>query len=434
MTPPQLWQSIIFLILAVAYYSLIVRPNTLTTVAARALNDSYDYIIIGGGTAGAVLAARLTEDKDISVLLLEAGGDYTDNPAYHIPSAFGSLQHSNADWAYFTEPQTNACHGMKDKRNFWPSGRVLGGSGVLNVMVYGRGLAEDYNNWATQGCDGWSYEDVFPYFLKSEDMLVDSLKDSKFHGKGGPIAVSDGRVTELQDVFIKAAQEVGYSHRDYSEMRGEAISPAQLTIRNGVRSSTGLEYLREARLRDNLRLSINSLVTKVEIKDLRAVGVSVLIDNKKKQVLSHEEVIVSAGAINSPALLMQSGIGPSKQLRYLGINTKADLPVGENLQNHFALYFNTRINQSLSFTHEQVSRLKASIEYKLFGTGYKSVSGVETVLLACSQKTADANCYPDLQFMFISTPLAFNAIGVRDDVFRQFVEKGQNDMGFFTVI
>ena len=432
MTSSIHWQSMIFGILALAYYLFIVRP--LTTVASRKLNDSYDYIIIGGGTAGAVLAARLTEDADITVLLLEAGGDYTENPKYHIPSAFGPLQHSKADWEYYTEPQTKACRGMKDRRNFWASGRVLGGSSVLNIMVYGRGLAEDYNDWATQGCDGWGFEDVFPYFLKSEDILADNLKDSQYHGKGGPIAVSDNGVTELKDVFIKAAHDIGYSQRDYSEMKGEAVSTVQLTIRNGVRSSTGLEYLGRARLRDNLHVSINSLVTKLEFEGKRAKGVSVLIKNKKKQIFSHSETIISAGAINSPALLMQSGIGPSKQLNDLGIETKVNLPVGENLQNHFALFFNTRINQSLSFSHEQLSSLKASIEYSLFGTGYMSVPGVEAVLLACSQKSVSKDCRPDLQFLFFSTPFAFNFIGARDDVFRQLADKGQNDMGFFTVI
>ena len=301
-------------------------------------------------------------------------------------------------------------------------------------MVYGRGLAEDYNNWEKDGCGGWGFKDVFPYFLKSEDILIDSLLDSKFHGKGGHIAVSDGRVTELQDVYIKAAQEMGFLHRDYSEMTGEAVSAAQLTIRNGVRSSTGLEYLEKARHIDTLHVAVNSLVTNIEIKDTRAVGASVLTDNRKQKIFSREEIIISAGAINSPALLMHSGIGPVKQLDDLGIETKVDLPVGENLQNHFSLYFNTRINQSLSLSHEQVATLKSSIEYNLFGTGFMSVPGVEAILLACSQNMPNKDCSPDLQFMFISTPLAFNAMGARDDVFRQFVDKGQNDKGFITVI
>ena len=138
MASSHFWLSVTFVVLGIAYYSLVIRPNSEATVTTQKLNDSYEYIIVGGGTAGAVLAARLTEDNDVTVLLLEAGGDYIENPLYHIPSAFGRLQHTGSDWAYYTEPQESACLGMQDKRSFWASGRVLGGSSVLNVMVYGR--------------------------------------------------------------------------------------------------------------------------------------------------------------------------------------------------------------------------------------------------------------------------------------------------------
>ena len=260
------------------------------------------------------------------------------------------------------------------------------------------------------------------------------MKDSKFHGKGGPLAVSDSRVTELQDYYIKAAQEIGFQHRDYNEMTGEAISGAQLTVRRGVRSRTGLEYLGRARDRNNLHVSVNSFVTTVENKDKRAVGINVIIENRKRLILSQKELIISAGAINSPALLMHSGIGPRKHIEDLGIKTESDLPVGDNLQNHVALFFNTRINKSLSYSHQQVSRFKSVTEYHVFGTGYMSVPGIEAILLACSQRTANTDYSPDLQFMFFSSPLVFNFIGARDDVFRQYADKGQNDVGFFTVI
>lgn len=426
--------SIICVIIAVTSYILINMSNTLSSITTKSLNETYDFIIVGGGTAGSVLASRLTEDSNVTVLLLEAGGDYTENPLYHIPSTFGLLQHTAADWAYYTEPQEQACKGLKENKSFWPSGRVLGGSSVLNVMVYTRGLAKDYDKWAENGCDGWNYKEVFPYFLKSEDILIDELKDSKFHGKGGPLAVSDGRVTTLQDYYMRAAKDAGFQEKDYNEMEGEGIGKAQLTIRKGTRSSTGLEYLGPAKDRQNLHVAVNSFVTKVKIENKRAVGVYVIRDNKKRLITSRKEVIISAGAISTPTILMHSGIGPSTDLEKLKIAPEADLPVGENLHNNFALFFNVRINQSLSSNPNKISSLKSKMEYHLFQTGYLSVPSVEAYLLACSQNTGSRDCTPNLQFMFISMPLLFNIMEAREDIFHQYLEKGKNEDGFFVVI
>ena len=219
--------------------------KTMTDVTTAELNDTYDYIIVGGGTAGSVLAARLSEDRNSTVLLLEAGDDYTENAMYHIPSAVGMLQHSDADWQFYREPQDHSLKGMNGKRSCWSAGRVLGGGSVLNYLLYTRGLTADYNSWAEMGCDGWDFDSVLPYFLKSEDILVSDLKDSEFHGKGGPIGVSDGKISDLHDYFIKAGIEAGFEHKDYNDMVGESVSSMFITTRKGMRSSTGLEYLGE---------------------------------------------------------------------------------------------------------------------------------------------------------------------------------------------
>lgn len=172
------------------------------------LNSTYDYIIVGAGSAGAVLANRLSEDSSVSVLLIEAGGDDAENPNISIPLAFGSTQLGPEDWQYQTVPQKYSLFGMKDARDNWPRGRVLGGSSCLNAMLYVRGNKEDYNSWSSEGCDGWSYKDVLPYFIKSENNLMKGL-DKGYHGYEGPLGVTDGTVTPLSDVFLKAAQQTG---------------------------------------------------------------------------------------------------------------------------------------------------------------------------------------------------------------------------------
>ena len=426
--------SVALVVLAIIYYTGTNFFSKTPSIATKVLNDTYDYIIVGGGTAGAVLAARLSEDENVTVLVLEAGGDYTENPHYHIPFAAGSLQHSQADWAYYTEPQMHTCQGLKHKRNFWPSGRVLGGSSVLNFMVYSRGLAKDYDKWADLGCDGWSFKEVLPYFLKSENILIDELKESKFHGTGGPLGVSGSTITDLQQFYIKAGTEAGFENRDLNEMVGEGVSGAQLTIRKGIRSSTGLEFLEKAKGRKNLHIAVVSFVTKIKLENKRAVGVYVIRDNKKKPISSRGEVIVSAGAINSPKLLMHSGIGPSKILEELNIKTEADLPVGENLQNHFALIFNTKVNESLSITMNKAFGWKSLLEYQLFGSGYLSGPGAEAILLACSEGHGNKDCVPDLQIMFLSSYLSFNFIEAREDVFREYTKDVKDAEGFMMFI
>ncbi|XP_060551775.1 glucose dehydrogenase [FAD, quinone]-like, partial [Ruditapes philippinarum] len=321
----------VFIILVAFVYNYYRSKNKNRLAVLEGVpDDEYDYVIIGAGSAGSVLAARLSEDKHSKVLLIEAGGHYDESENFHIPLLWTLSQKTKYDWEFYTEPQTQSSQGLKDKRAFWPRGKVLGGTSVLNAMQYTRGSPFDFDEWEAAGCEGWGYEDVLPYFLKAEDIQITELETSKYHSKGGPLAVSNGHITPLTDVFTRAGQELGYNVTDYNGEDQEGFSIVQKTIRNGVRSSTGLEYLGRANGRQNLHISTNTLATKIEVINKRAVGVFYIKDSKKRYVKARKEIILSAGAVNSPHLLMLSGIGPEKHLKEMNIPLVANLPVGEN--------------------------------------------------------------------------------------------------------
>ena len=258
------------------------------TIQAEAIHHrykEYDYVIVGGGAASSVLAYRLSEDKDKTVLLLEAGGNYDENPAFLHPINWFAVQHTKHDWGYYTEPQEFSNYGFNERRSFWPRRRVLGGSATVNAVQYFRGSKFDYDEWASNGCSGWSFKDVLPYFLKSEDIQIQELKDSNYHSVGGPIAVSHGRVTSLADKYLQAGRELGYKviedyvYNDNDDPDGFIY--IQLMIRHGVRSNAGVEYLQNTAERENLHIAINSFVTKIAIKDKQAEGVYVVRDGRK---------------------------------------------------------------------------------------------------------------------------------------------------------
>ena len=196
-------------------YQLCAEANTHPWPQSP-VESSYDYIVVGSGSAGSVVAARLSEDPESKVLLLEAGGDYSENPLYHIPFKFFDLQKTSADWGYCTVPQNKSLLGLRNQQSFWARGKVLGGSSILNSLLYARGSRHDYDEWKSLGCDGWGYKDVLPYFLKSEDMKIESLKSSKYHNTGGFLAVSAGGVTPLAEKYLQAGKEIGYSVVDYN--------------------------------------------------------------------------------------------------------------------------------------------------------------------------------------------------------------------------
>ena len=289
---------------------------------------AYDYVIVGAGAAGCVVASRLGESPGVKIAVIEAGPPDTD-PEIHVPFAFGLLLKSRLDWDFASEPEP----GLDNRRCYLPRGRVLGGSSSLNAMIYIRGNAADFDEWAALGLEGWGYDDVLPYFRRAED---NDRGESRYHGVGGPLAVSDSRsMHPLVDAMIAAAVEAGIpANDDHNGETQEGAGRFQVTQRDGRRCSTAVAYLHPAVERGNVDVITDALATRILFEGNRAVGVEVLRGNALEQVSTDGEVIVCAGAYQSPQLLLLSGIGPADELAQLGIEVRADLPVGSNLHDH----------------------------------------------------------------------------------------------------
>jgi len=288
----------------------------------------YDYVVVGGGSAGCVLAARLSEDADVSVLLVEAGPPDSAEEI-HVPVAFGQLFQSKWDWDYLTDPEP----GLDGRRRYLPRGKMLGGSSSMNAMIYMRGNRADYQEWKALGAEGWGWDNVLPYFLKAED---NERGASELHAVGGPLAVSDGRSRhELMDAVLQAAEQAGHRpNDDFNGPEQDGVGYYQLTQRNGMRCSAAVAYLHPAMTRPNLTVITDALCTRVLFDGGRAVGVEVERANVLSELRADREVILCAGAYNSPQILMLSGIGMGAELQAYGITPRVSLPVGENLQDH----------------------------------------------------------------------------------------------------
>lgn len=295
--------------------------------------SDHDYVIVGAGSAGCVLANRLTEDPACRVLLLEAG-PHDDCDEVRIPAAFYRLFKTQRDWNYTTEEQKQ----LQGRRLYWPRGRMLGGSSSINAMIYIRGNRADYDAWRDEyGCAGWGYADLLPYFRRAEDQ---ARGPSPYHGVGGPLRVEDLRhVHELSQAFVASAVRWGMSpNDDFNGIGQEGVGQYQVTQRRGRRWSAADAYLRPAMTRPNLTVHTDALSTQVVIEKGRATGVRYRRRGADHLARAGGEVLLAAGAVNSPQLLMLSGVGPAAHLRELGIEVHADLPgVGTNLQDHPAV-------------------------------------------------------------------------------------------------
>jgi choline dehydrogenase len=299
----------------------------------------YDYVIVGAGSAGCVLAARLGEDRDVRVGVIEAGPPDTE-PVLHMPLAFRQLWDSRFDWGLWSEPEP----GLAERRGYLPRGRVLGGSSSLNSTIYMRGNRADYDEWAAMGLGGWGYQEVLPYFKRSED---NQRGTSDYHGVGGPLTVSDSRsMHPLVGACIDAAVDAGIGPTDdFNGPTQEGAGWFQLTQRDGRRCSTAVAYLHPAVERADVEVLTDALATRVLFEDGRAVGVEVLHNNQLEEVRAQREVLVCAGAYHSPQLLLLSGLGPADELRAWGIEPRVDLPVGRNLQDHLMAVLVWRTDQ-----------------------------------------------------------------------------------------
>jgi choline dehydrogenase len=329
---------------------------------------AFDYVIVGAGTAGCVLAARLTESGRHRVLLLEAGGP-DRSPWIHIPLGYGRhFANPKVNWLYASEPDP----ATGNRPIAQPRGKVLGGSSSINGLVYIRGQHEDYDHWAQLGNDGWSAAEVLPYFRKSEDQQRGA---DAWHGAGGPLRVSDpAEPHPLCDAFIEAAEQGGYPRNpDFNGRQQAGFGYVQLTARNGLRSSAATSFLRMALGRPNLQVVTGARATGLQFSDRRAEGVRYLVDGREGLAIARREVIVAAGAFNSPQLLQLSGIGPTGLLREHGIALVADRPgVGANLQDHYNGRLVYRSNRPFTLNDALANPLRgmaAGLRYALLRKG-----------------------------------------------------------------
>jgi len=353
-----------------------------------------DYIIVGAGSAGCVLAHRLSEDPACRVLLLEAGGE-GDAAAVRTPGLFSRLQDSAYDWGDRTLPQ-QAMHG---RRIYLPQGRGIGGSSSINYMIYMRGNRRDYDRWADLGNAGWSYEEVLPYFIKSETNLAFA---DRYHGRTGPLKVSSHpQLSPVTRRYLEAAQEAGLPYNpDFNGERQEGCGPLQRTIAGGIRCSAAQAYLQPVRHRPNLSVIDHAHVTSLLFRNDRITGVQYLRYGVVEQAHAAVETILSAGALRSPQLLMLSGLGPARELERLGIEVRADMPeVGRNLQDHVHARVRCELTRPLTFAAlSGEEKVAAAALYDATGTGPLSSNFLEAGCFVDSRSEAG---YPDLQlFLF----------------------------------
>ena len=358
----------------------------------------FDVVVVGGGSAGCVLATRLTENPAISLCLIEAGGR-DRNPWIHIPLGFGKLvPNPKVNWGYETEPESR----LNGRRLSWPRGKVLGGSSSINGLVFLRGAPSDFDGWAKLGAKGWGYKDVLPYFKRMEHNVGGS---DAYRGQNGPMTISDIRKPSTTSrAFVEACKQLQYPFNpDFNGERIDGVGMVQLNVRNGWRCSTATGYLKPNLRRKNLKLMTRTLVQRILFEGRRAVGIEVERGGSIKRIGARREVIVSGGTINSPLLLMNSGVGPAVELKDIGIEIHHNLPgVGKNLQDHVQARFTFLTRQLGTLNEIMTSRrqqARMALEWLMSGSGQLAVGATEATLFAKSDPTEPV---PDLQFQAIN--------------------------------
>jgi len=365
--------------------------------------ETFDYVIVGAGSAGCVLADRLTEDGRSSVLLLEYGG--SDRSIFiQMPAALSIPMNSRTyNWGYESEPEPH----LGGRRIACPRGKVLGGSSSINGMVYARGHALDFERWEEEGAKGWGYRDVLPYFRRAESFRGPA---GAYRGDAGPLATARGRkCNPLYDAFIEAGRQAGYAvSADLNGERQEGFGCLDMTVKDGVRSSTANAYLRPAMKRRNLEVITHALATRIAFEGRRAVGVHYRRGGREQRANARREVILCGGPINSPQLSKLSGVGPAAELRSLGIDVVADLPgVGENLQDHLEFTFQVASRQPITlFSHAGlIRRGLIGAEWLMRGRGLGASNHFEAGGFIRSRAGVR---YPDIQFHFLPMAVAYD--------------------------
>jgi choline dehydrogenase-like flavoprotein len=359
--------------------------------------EGYDYIIVGGGSAGCVMAARLSEMPEARVLMIEAGPKDTD-PFIHMPVGFFKMTGGPLTWGYKTAALTHA----NNRMTVYPQARVLGGGSSINAEIYTRGCPEDYDNWAeNMGCKGWSAKELQPYFIKSEGNTRLGGKD---HGIDGPLAVSDlPSPNRVSHAYVQGCMEIGMPYNpDFNSGKQEGAGLYQTTTLNGRRCSAAVGYLRPAMKRPNLTVRTDLFVNRIILEKGRAVGIEVVEAGRIKRIDATSEVIVTAGAIGSPKLLLLSGIGPSAHLKSVGVTTQHHLPgVGENFHDHFSTDVTWVLNGPHSYDKYKKKhwQLMAGLQYLMFRNGPVSSNIVEAGAFWWGDRSEKT---PDLQFHFLA--------------------------------
>jgi choline dehydrogenase len=366
----------------------LLLPGPAAAVTAPEAS-SFDYVVVGAGAAGSVVASRLSENPAVSVLVLEAGPP-DDDPRIPTPSLYRQLPGSELDWRYSTEEEPH----LGGRRIPWPRGRVWGGSGTISAMVYVRGPARDFDRWRELGNPGWGFADLLPFFRRAQNQ---ERGPSLHHGTGGAQGVADPRwVPPLSLAFLEAAQQAGLRRtHDFNGEDPEGAGLFQLNQRNGERDSASTAWLRPALVRPNLTVRSHSLVTRVLVREGRAVGVAYRGEGRQSEALARREVVLCAGTIGSPQILMLSGIGPADHLRSVGIGVVRDLPgVGANLQDHPRVALTWESTRPLGLTPAEQE--EAAREYARARTGPLSSPGVGAGAFARTSASEDA---PDVEIV-----------------------------------